>query len=616
MSNNVFWKIEWNPSRQIIAGSVGIWTLDIYPAEDLKSGDVIRFNPDFLRAKWDVGEFFFTTAADCAIEHRRVYPYITSRGVSFDSFMEGEITAGCIKAGELVRLYMGNYSQCGKDCIAPKLAVKNASANLLFRSKEKDVFRIVSEISYDVLPAETNRLSAHFLSPTAEKSDICVSAIDEFGNITDCANNVVLFFVGNCGEKNKLASVALECGKARINDFEMPDIDGPVWLYAELEDNENIVSEKAPFFPGFMKNNGRNIFFGEMHLHSAGSHNDGMNQPEFVYDYAQYVSGMAFCGITDHVGMIKDDFWQRQREIAKEYYKPGSFVPILGYEWDSDCQRGHTCVFVKGDLQKIIKGDSIEEVWAKLEAEGYEFFTRPNHVNTVAEHLPLLPLEELKAWKNYDWSQHDDKRQPLVELVNPRGSSENEEIGDGVLREGHGSSVDSALKAGHRIGFCGGSDDHTGRPGATPFQNWIIKKEDLHSGATAVLSEKLDMDSVWSALVNRSTYATTGAKILLDVQVDDMIMGCQKRVEDQKEAVIKVRVIGTDQISNVAIIRNGDVIKEYQPDSIFFESSFVDTEIPFDIPCRKGDGAHAYYYVRITQCDGHRAWGSPIFYSV
>ncbi len=614
MENKNYWKTELSPSSSIRAGARGIWTLDMYPARDLKAGDIIRINPDYLRAKWDIGEFFFTTAEDCAIEHRRIYPSMTNGVASLDYVLEGKITDGCIKKGELVRLYLGNYSCTGKDTFAPKLAVTDAQMKLLFKKSSTETFETVAEIHFDIIPAETAKLSVHFSSPTEECPDICISSLDIYGNITDCDKNVIVFAKDNAGKKVRLAAVSLENGKACIPKFKIPSFELPAFLYAELEKDENIASEKVPFWPGFAGGTGYNIYFGEMHLHSSGSHNDGMNSPEFVYDYARYVSGMAFCGITDHVGMIQKDFWLHQRKTAKQYYRAGSFVPILGYEWDSDSQKGHTGVFVKGDLKEIVKGDSIKELWQKLEQEGYAFFTRPNHVNTVAEHLPLLPIEKLRAWKNYDWSQHDDRYQPLVEIVNPRGSSEKEEFGHGVLRKGYGSSIASALGKGFHIGFCGGSDDHTGRPGRTPESNWIIKKGDLHTGITAVLVKKIDKDSLWDALTNRQTYATTGAKILLDFRLDELIAGEKKAVKDKNKTVIHMHVVGTDIITNIAVIRNGEILREYTPNLFVFEKTFNDNDMDFSLPCSDGYAGHTYYYVRVTQRDGHRAWSSPIFY--
>jgi len=609
------WKAEWGPAREVVVGSVGMWALDFRASRDLRVGDVVRFVPDFLKATWKQGEFFFTTAADCAIEHRRVFPNITNRGVTFDAVIEGEITAGTIAEGEPVRLCLGNYSQCGRDWQAPTLAVRDAKMRLMFRSAGSDSFQTVSEIIVDFVPAKTAGLAVGVTSPTKNPNSICVSSLDQFANMTsDIEETVNILSVQPSGVSKLPARVPLKNGKALLSEQEMPEVDAPSFLYAQMEGSEAICSGKLPYHVGFTEDIGRDIYFGETHLHCEGSRDDGMNSPEFVYEYAKRAAGMAFCAITDHVGKITDDFWRHQCAVARDYYEPGVFVPILGYEWDSDWMKGHTGVFVKEEIDEVVDASSIGELREKLNEVGCEFFTRPNHLNTVAEHLPFLPLENLQAWRQYDWSQHDDRSQPLVEIVTPRGSSEKEEPGDGVLHEGFGASAASALEHGCHIGFTGGSDDHTGRPGRTPEEMWRAPKKSLHSGITAVLSEKLDRESLWDALVNRQTYATTGAHILLDFRVGGLIVGQRLVVADQREAAVSIRAVGTEEISNVTIIRNGKVLREFKPQSLVCEETFVDKRMDFSNMCMDGHAGHTFYYARVTQKDGHRAWSSPIYF--
>jgi hypothetical protein len=609
------WSVGLKPGRQVVAGETGRWMLDICLGEDILPGDVLRLEPDFLRVKWDIGDFFFSSASSHLMEHRRVYPSISNPGASFESVLEGELTDGRLGKGELLRLYLGDYSRQGRDWRAPKLACEGVMMRLSLRKAGDGLFRTVAEIPVDIVPAGTSRLAAHFISPAGDASELFVSSLDPFGNITNLNGEVVAYAIDSEGCSKALASLTLCDGRGRATVSNLMNASGgrPAWLYAELSDNPAITSPRVPFSPGFMRDAGLNIYFGETHLHCEGSHNDGMNSPAFVYDYATHVSGMGFCAITDHVGKIKDGFWMRQRAIAKKRLEPGVFVPILAYEWDSMPLKGHSGVFVKGDLEKVVEGDSIEELWRGLESAGLTFFTRPNHVNSAAEHLPLLPVGEVKAWRNYDWSQHNDKYQPLAEIVTPRGSSEKEGPGDGVLADGYGSSMDSALKQGFHIGFTGGSDDHTGRSGNVPEDCWLIDKPSLRTGITAVLAAKLDIDSLWRAFTGRNTYATTGAKMLLDFRVNGLVMGSRQTFARPGEANVKIKVLGTDEIVSVCIIRNGDVLKELKPGAPYFECDFIDRKMTFSLPCHGGVGGHACYYLRVVQRDGHIAWTSPVF---
>lgn len=617
MSMDLFWPIKLRSSKQIIAGSEKSCILDIFPETDLNVGDRLRFVSDYLKASWKQGEFFFTDPTMCQFEHRRIFPYITKYGVSFDSIIEGEIIEGTIQKGELLRLHLGNYSQCGEGSWhAPTLAMKDVKMQLYLCRAEDKSFTKAAEISIDIVPDKTTQLAVHLSSQSKGNNNILyVSTLDKFQNITtDLNSDVNIFSISSSGEKTIFASGTIENGTLNITNPKLPEKNAPAFIYAELKETSDIHSNKEPYCLDFYEDNAHDIYFGETHLHCEGSHNDGMNPPEFVYNYAKKVAGMAFCAITDHVGKIKETFWSHQRKVAKKHYKPNSFVPILGYEWDSNWQYGHTGVLLKNDLPEIIKADSILELREKLKANNLEFITRPNHINTIAEQLPLWPTDKVKAWKNYDWNQHDEETQPLVEIINPRGSSEKEEIGDGVLRDGHGSSVNRALNKGVHVGFTGGSDDHTGRPGATPEKNWIIEKENLHSGITAVIARHLNRDSIWDALVNRHTYATTGAHMLVDFRVNDKIMGSKTVVTEMKNADISIKILGTNVISQIAIIKNGKIFKTVKGEKTYVETSFIDENIEFSIPCEENDSKHTYYYLRMTQRDGHRAWTSPIYF--
>jgi hypothetical protein len=617
MGKHSFWDIKWNGATRIIAGSIVDSTIDIFPNIELRKGDRLRFIPNYLKAHWKQGEFFFTDSTMCQFEHRRIFPYITKNGVNFNSVIEGKIVEGSIKKEGLLRLYLGNYSQCGEGFwYAPTLAVNDLKMQLfLCRSAEKN-FKKVAEVSIDIIPDKTTKLSINLTSPSKNKNNILyISTLDKFENVTaDLNTNVHIFSIPLSGKKTLFASGRIKDGLLKIKGYRFPKSNAPSFIYAELENVYEIHSNKIPYCFDFYEDSSHNIYFGETHLHCEGSHNDGMNTPEFVYDYARNVAGMGFCAITDHVGKINDDFWKHQREVAEKYYEPNFFLPILGYEWDSNWQHGHSAVFVKNDLPEIVKANSILELIDKLKKNKIDFITRPNHLNTIAEQLPMWSADKVKAWKNYNWDQHDERTQPLVEIINPRGSSEREEIGNGVLREGHGSSINIALREGVHIGFTGGSDDHTGRPGATPDKNWTIKKENLHSGITAVIAKNLDRDSIWDSLINRHTYATTGAHILVDFRVNNKIMGSKTTVTGMDNAKIAIKAFGTEVISEISIIKNGVSFKTLNLNEKYIEKSIVDNDVSFSIPCFGKNGKHTYYYLRITQCDGHRAWTSPIYF--
>jgi hypothetical protein len=68
---------------------------------------------------------------------------------------------------------------------------------------------------------------------------------------------------------------------------------------------------------------------------------------------------------------------------------------------------------------------------------------------------------------------------------------------------------------------------------------------------------------------------------------------------------IHVKVLGTDDILKVDIIRDQKFVYHAEPGTAEVDFEFVDNEPP--------SGGESYYYVRIEQRDRNLAWSSPIW---
>ena len=81
------------------------------------------------------------------------------------------------------------------------------------------------------------------------------------------------------------------------------------------------------------------------------------------------------------------------------------------------------------------------------------------------------------------------------------------------ITSGHGSFEffgQNYLKNGFEVGFIGSGDNHNGHPGYTGLGNG------QQGGLAAVLAPENTTEAIFRALRDRSTYATTGERILLD----------------------------------------------------------------------------------------------------
>ena len=120
----------------------------------------------------------------------------------------------------------------------------------------------------------------------------------------------------------------------------------------------------------------------------------------------------------------------------------------------------------------------------------------------------------------------------------------------------------------------------------------------------AVLAEELTREAVWDAMKKRRVYATTGARILIDFTINGQMIGEELTLSRKEVPALKFRVVGTDSIKKINIVRDNKDIYSIAPKSDTARLTFVDRE--------KRSGV-SFYYLRVTQEDGHIAWSSPIW---
>ena len=102
----------------------------------------------------------------------------------------------------------------------------------------------------------------------------------------------------------------------------------------------------------------------------------------------------------------------------------------------------------------------------------------------------------------------------------------------------------------------------------------------------------------------RSTYATSGPRLLLSAELEGHSMGA--RVAPRSgEATLTLELHGHAPIEELELIRSGALST-----SIKLQGSPLDIEHSFRlVDLREGE----YIYVRIRQTDGGLAWSSPWF---
>jgi hypothetical protein len=227
----------------------------------------------------------------------------------------------------------------------------------------------------------------------------------------------------------------------------------------------------------------------------------------------------------------------------------------------------------------------------------------------------------------FDFDDFNPEYEKVAEIYNAWGSSECSakegnttpiKGGRGGISEALEGSLQKALNAGCRFGFVAGGYDDRG-PYAGLFDT---DQAQYPPGLTAILAKEHNRASLLEALSNRSCYATTGEKIIIGLQIAGFSMGAELETKSRPGLEYNRHItgyaVGTKRLVEAAIIRNGKVWKSIDVSREELEFAIDDSELLSQIllePQKPDTPSFAYYYLRVTQEGGHRAWSSPIWIS-
>lgn len=381
----------------------------------------------------------------------------------------------------------------------------------------------IDTLTVDVVSGPTARLEA-IAQPRESGVVIAVRAVDEWGNVaTDYDETLTV--TREDGER--LATLDATEGTARTTiETDATSKRPGRWT---VEDGTrtattNPVVEASP------------IRWGD--LHGQSEETVGTSSVESYFSFARE---RAFLDFVSHVGndfQITDDFWDRLHAVVAARNEPGAFVTFLGYEWSANTPNGgdHNVYFRdgRGELRRSSRWQvedaatrhrgltTIEELYDHYRGRDDVLIIphqggRPATLDVVEESLTPF-LELTSVWGVFEWFGRE------------------------------------AFDRGYRLGVVGGSDDHTGRPGASRPTNHRYFLID--GGLMGVPDAELTRESLWEAFAASRCYATTGARIRLGVDVDGAAMG--ERVTVHGSVAVDATVAGTARLARIDLLRNGE----------------------------------------------------------
>ncbi len=334
----------------------------------------------------------------------------------------------------------------------------------------------------------------------------------------------------------------------------------------------------------------RRLYWADLHGHSNMS--DGTGTPEEYFDYARHVSRLDAASLTDHDAYGFDlldehnKIWKSIQKTAQRMNAPGSFITLPGYEWTS-WTYGHKHVLFLSEPAPLYSSrdpryETPEKLWKAL---------AQSRAITISHHVGGGPIPA-------DWDYYSRDLEPVVEICSIHGNSEYYGCPMCIYRPRQGCFVQDALERGYHLGFIGGGDTHNSHPGHGDPMSPI-------GGITGFYAERLSRNSLWNALKSRHTYATTGSRLILQVQIDSAMMGDTVSVQQATGNTIDITVDSGEIISDISVIRNNKTYRTVTPGK---RQYFQSVSLPDDLSA--GD----FIYVRVTLKNSQMAWSSPIWF--
>jgi hypothetical protein len=236
-----------------------------------------------------------------------------------------------------------------------------------------------------------------------------------------------------------------------------------------------------------------------------------------------------------------------------------------------------------------------------------------------------IPSFTMGKGMEFDFDDFNPEFERVVEIYNSWGSSEcAKKEGNprpikgpaktGVQETEEGSIV-RALLQNKRFGFVAGGLDDRGS-----YADFFEGGQEQYSpGLTAIIAPEYTRAALYEALHNRSCYATTGERIIIGLELAGCPMGSETNTLDKHGLNINRHlagyVAGSSKLKSIEIIRNGSVIKTFKPDNYHLEFAYDDMTPLLGVVTDAKDKKppFVFYYLRVTQENGHMGWSSPIW---
>lgn len=532
-----------SPDSDIIAGEFGSWQL-AYEAGSmgLAVGSRIRIRTD-ADTDWGVPQFLDPTADDY-LSVQTPDGVHCSIQVGGPKSLSLTIHGRGVESGERIVLTLGDQSRGSRGSRAQTFL--EAQHFFLFEVDPRGDgdFVILKESPHvQILGGDATRLVVIAPSEVApgEEFSVLIKAEDAWGNSSSTITGpiqilgeAVLVSVSEATFEQHVDAHPMDRGVLRIGGFKL-DLSADDSSIARVVVQAGAVTGISnPILP-LAESRADRLQWADPHGGQIGS----ATKIADFFRYARDVSGVQFVGYQRNADVISESDWEVQQQAERDLFEPGRFIPIPGFEW-SGCtpEGGHHNVYFRRHNQPVQRNPPAEAV-TRVDPENELVHVRDVYQayrNTDTIITPHVGGEH----SNLAW--HDPTLEPAMEISSSHGSFE------WAIRE--------IMERGYQLGFLGGSDCYTGRPGDD--RPGHQQRRYAKSSLTGIYTKDVTLDGFFEAMRARRVFATTGARIVLNVESNGRRLG--EQFTTTASPTIKVDVVGTGPLQSVELFRGLDCV--------------------------------------------------------
>lgn len=446
-----------------------------------------------------------------------------------------------------------------------------------------------------------------------KRFDVVVRFEDQFGNLTNNAPEDTLIELSH---EHLRENLNWKLFVPETGFIALPNLyfnEAGVYTIQLLNSHTKQIFRSSPI-KCFSENN-RHLFWGL--LHGESDRFDSTENIESCMRHFRDDKAFNYYAVSPFESQeeTSNDAWKIMTQNVSDFDEDERFTTFLGFQWSGENKSEGTRVFVYAKENKPLlrKKDLKSNTLKKI------------HKSYSPKEIISIPSFTMGKGYEYNFENFDPDYERVVEIYNAWGSSEmtkkegntrpiTSSVSSGVQESVEGS-IQKALQRNCRFGFVAGGLDDRG----IYADLYESEQEQYSPGLTAIIAPTHSREALAEALYQRSCYATTGERMIVGLYLAGVSMG--KEISTAEKPGLAVNrhlsgyVAGTTKLKTVEIIRNGKVLKLYEPDQYHFEFTYDDLtaleKVCIDAKDKKPP--FVYYYLRVIQEDGHIAWSSPIW---